>query len=77
MRFNRRQFAQLSLAAYAGTRCESLFATPVTEDKLRPNITSGVAAGDVSASVWCCGVAPIDLAACLSKWPPMNSFVAR
>lgn len=59
MSLSRRQFAHrlssLSLAAYAATANRSLFATDVSDDKLRPNITSGVASGDVdlnSAVLW-------------------------
>ena len=51
---SRRQFARrlssLSIAAYATTRSSPLFSAQATDDKLRPNITSGVAAGDVDAT---------------------------
>lgn len=56
---SRRQFARrlsgLSVAAYAATSKPSLFAAQVSDDKLRPNVTSGVASGDVdatSAVIW-------------------------
>lgn len=59
MSLSRRQFARrlsvLSIAAYAATPQRSLFSTEVSDDKLRPNITSGVASGDVdrnSAVLW-------------------------
>ena len=34
--------AKLSVGAYAGTRSNLLFSNEVTQDRLRPNITSGV-----------------------------------
>lgn len=56
---SRRQFARqlssLSVAAYAAIRSPDLFASKPSEDQLRPNITSGVASGDVdlnSAVLW-------------------------
>lgn len=55
----RRQFGslvgQLSIGAYAATRAELLFSEQPTEDRLRPNITSGVSSGDVTAdaaTIW-------------------------
>lgn len=57
--FNRRNLAArlagLSALAYSTTRAGSLFSADISEDKLRPNITSGVASGDVnanSATIW-------------------------
>ncbi len=51
---SRRQFARrlsgLSVAAYAGVRAPALFSAEVTQDANRPNVTSGVASGDVDAS---------------------------
>ncbi len=47
--------AQLSAGAYAATRTASAFSDEVTQDRLRPNITSGVASGDVThtaAMIW-------------------------
>lgn len=47
--------AKLSVGAYVATRSKQLFSDEVTQDRLRPNITSGVASGDVtqtSATVW-------------------------
>ncbi len=56
---SRRQFARnlsaLSIAAYATTRCQPLFSVELSQDAQRPNITSGVASGDVdknSAVIW-------------------------
>lgn len=55
----RRGFAglmsQLSVGAYATTCGQTLFSEELTEDRHRPNITSGVASGDVngtSATLW-------------------------
>lgn len=47
--------AKLSVGAYAATRSKVLFSDEVTQDRLRPNITSGVASGDVThtaATIW-------------------------
>ena len=47
--------AKLSIGAYAATRSKSLFSDEISQDRLRPNITSGVSSGDVthtSATVW-------------------------
>lgn len=47
--------AKLSVGAYADTRSKSLFGDEITQDRLLPNITSGVASGDVThtaATVW-------------------------
>lgn len=59
IKHSRRQFARqlgsLSVVAYASMRRQSLFAADVSEDKLRPNVTSGVTSGDVdlnSAVLW-------------------------
>ncbi len=50
----RRRFSslltQLSAVAFVAPRARPLFSDEVTVDKLRPNITSGVAAGDISAT---------------------------
>jgi len=46
--------AQLSVGAYAATP-RSLFSDEITQDRLRPNITSGVSSGDVThtaATIW-------------------------
>lgn len=55
----RRKFAsllgQLSVGAYAATSARQLFSEMPTDDRLRPNITSGVSSGDVtadSATIW-------------------------
>ena len=57
--FNRRRFGsligQLSIGAYAATSTRTLFSEQPTEDRLRPNLTSGVSSGDVtadSATIW-------------------------
>ena len=47
--------AKLSVGAYAATRSNLLFSEEMTQDRLRPNITSGVASGDVThtaATIW-------------------------
>lgn len=57
--FNRRSFGslvgQLSIGAYAATSARLLFGEQLSEDRLRPNITSGVSSGDISAdsaTIW-------------------------
>lgn len=47
--------AQLSVVAYVAPRSRPLFSEEITDDRLLPNITSGVASGDVtatSATIW-------------------------
>ncbi|MCY2982159.1 MAG: alkaline phosphatase D family protein [Planctomycetota bacterium] len=53
-RFNA-MLAKLSVGAYVATRSRSLFSDEITQDRLLPNITSGVASGDVThnaATIW-------------------------
>jgi alkaline phosphatase D len=47
--------AKLGAGAFVATRSNSLFSDEVTRDRLRPNITCGVASGDVTytaATIW-------------------------
>ena len=47
--------AQISVGAYAATQNRSLFSAEITQDRLQPNITSGVSSGDVThtaATIW-------------------------
>ena len=47
--------AKLSVGAYAATRSNLFASDEITQDRLRPNVTSGVASGDVthnSATIW-------------------------
>ena len=50
-----RLLSQLGVVAYAAPAARSLFADDITEDRLRPNVSCGVASGDVStnsATIW-------------------------
>ena len=58
-RFDRRRFnlllAQISAGAYVASQSSSLFSDEITNDPFRPNITSGIASGDVThtaATIW-------------------------
>ena len=47
--------AQISVGAYAATQNRSLLSDEITQDRLQPNITSGVSSGDVThtaATIW-------------------------
>ena len=50
-----RLLSQLGVVAYVAPAARSLFADDITEDRLRPNVSCGVASGDLStnsATIW-------------------------